>query len=80
MISENEARVIALSYLERSSPGFTFSFLQTPQRRPDDWSMVFEWGAGDGNVIDGPIVVLVDKLSGRVRSLNEDIEERFNRG
>lgn len=80
MIGENEALVIALNYLERSSPDFTYSFLQTPQRRPDDWSMVFEWAAGDGNVFDGPIIILVNKLSGRVRSLNEDIEERFKRG
>jgi hypothetical protein len=80
MISEDEARVIAQGYLERGSPGFTFSFYPTPQKRSDDWSMVFDWGTGDGSVFDGPIIVLVDKQTGKARSLAEDIEEKSSRG
>lgn len=79
MISEDEARVIAQDYLEQDARGFTFSFFPTPQRRPDDWVIGFDWGTGDGRVVDGPIIVLVDKQTGRVRSLAEDVEERFRR-
>ncbi len=76
MISEDEARAIAQSYLEPRSAAGTFRFDPTPQRRPDDWVMVFDRVAEDGSVIDGPIMVLVDKRTGRARTLEEDIKER----
>ncbi len=79
MISEDGALIIAQSYLDHGSPGFTFSFFSTLQRESNDWSMAFEWGTGNESVFDGPIIVLVDKQTGRVRSLREDIEERVGR-
>lgn len=80
MIGEEEAQMIAKAYLEPRSGGITFKFGSTPQRRLDDWTMVFDRITASGSVIDGPVVVLVDKKTGRARTLEEDIEERILRG
>ena len=77
MITEDEARTIALAHLERDSRGFTFRFASSKQKRPDDWTMVCDCITPQGSLLDGPIVMLVSKQTGRVRTLEEDIEERF---
>ncbi|MFO0759485.1 MAG: hypothetical protein U0359_23540 [Byssovorax sp.] len=76
VIGEDEARAIAQAYVEQGSAGFTFRFVATPQRRSDDWSMVFDCITPAGNILDGPIVGFVDKQTGRARTLWEDAEKK----
>lgn len=78
MISEEKARTIALVSLERRSRGFTFVFVPSEQKRSDDWTMVFDCVTEGGSVLDGPILILVSKQTGRARTLEEDIEQRFS--
>jgi hypothetical protein len=40
-------------------------------RWPNEFSIIFELYSPKGNLIDGPIVVVVDKRSGNVRFLQE---------
>jgi hypothetical protein len=79
MISEDEARAISQAYLEQRPAGYTFRFFMTPQKRSDDWTMAFEAISASGSVLDGPIIVVVDKRNGRARSLTDDVKERFRR-
>jgi|HubBroStandDraft_6_1064221.scaffolds.fasta_scaffold1263015_2 hypothetical protein len=75
MISEHEAQVIAQKFLDQRFTTLTFRFGPTPQRAPNDWGMVFDRITPEGSVLDGPIVVLVDKQTGRARTLEQAIEE-----
>jgi hypothetical protein len=80
MISEDEARAIGQAYLEKNSAGYTFQFSPTPQTRPDDWTMVFDVITASGSVLDGPIIVVVDKQTGRARSFKDAFNEQRDRG
>jgi hypothetical protein len=49
--------------------GHTVSFVGGGDRpkAPDQFSIVFDLFSPKGNLIDGPIIVLVDKYSGKAR-------------
>jgi hypothetical protein len=75
VISEDEARAIAQKFLETSPSKFRFRFAPTPQIHANDWGMVFDCITPEGSVLDGPMVVLVDKQTGRARTLRQAIAE-----
>jgi hypothetical protein len=65
--------------LGRGNEAVVFKYAPTPQIDPDDWGVVFDRFTAEGNVLDGPIVVLVDKRTGRARTLDEAIAEGWRR-
>lgn len=64
---ENAERFIARHDLKRHV--YRFLNVKSTQRRPDEWGVVFEVYSPENALIDGPVVVIVNKLTGDVKFL-----------
>ena len=64
---ENAERFIARHDLKRHV--YRFLNVKSTQRRSDEWGVVFEVYSPEDALIDGPVVVIVNKLTGDVKFL-----------
>ncbi len=48
---------------------YRFSHVKSTQRRPDDWGVVFDVYSPENTLVDGPVVVIVNKVTGIVQFL-----------
>lgn len=71
-MNEFEARQIAekfVSGLDKRGHSIGFAEARRRVRYPDQWSVVFDVFSSNGNLIDGPIVVIVEETTGNARLL-----------
>lgn len=69
-VSREQARELAVSYVESLDlRGYRYEFvgLSSNEAWPDEWAAVFDVYSPSGSLVDGPIVFVVEKDSGRVR-------------
>lgn len=70
-ISKDEAKTLALTYIDSLDlKGYRYEFagISSNENWPNEWGVVFDVYTPNGNLIDGPVVFVVEKDSGRVRS------------
>ncbi|CAN7457547.1 hypothetical protein LJR232_002920 [Aquipseudomonas alcaligenes] len=69
-ISKEQAKTLAISHVNNLDlRGYRYEFIgiSSNEKWPDEWAAVFDVYAPSGSLIDGPIVFVVEKTSGRVR-------------
>jgi hypothetical protein len=75
-LTREQAEKIALEYVRREQSGnYTLNLLrvEVSQISPKYWAASFEVRAVTGNVIDGPLLILVDDESQKAMSLEEAV-------
>ena len=68
-ISKDEAKALALTYIDSIDlKGFRYEFvgISFDENWPNEWGAVFDAYTPNGNLMDGPVVFVVEKDSGRV--------------
>ena len=74
-ISKEQAERLALAYVESlDMKGWRYEFvgITSPRNWPDEWSAVFDVYTPNGNLMDGPVVFMVERRTGRVRGYEDD--------
>lgn len=69
-VSRKRAKELEVSYVESLDlRGYRYEFVGTSfnEAWPDEWAAVFDVYSPGGNLVDGPVVFVVEKDSGRVR-------------
>ena len=72
MIDQVTARAMAEKFISyQNLRGYTYRFasVKFDDRWPDEWGVVFDVYSPQNALIDGPIVILVDKNSGETRAM-----------
>lgn len=72
MIDQVAARETAEQFIDRQNlRGHTYKFasVKFDERWPSEWGVVFDVYSPQNTLIDGPIVILVDRNSGAARSM-----------
>lgn len=72
MIDEEQAQKLAELFLQKQPHrGHTYSFsgVTSNEKRPEVYGVIFDIYTPDKNLLDGPLVMLVDKQTGEVRPL-----------
>ena len=79
-MTEREATERAQAFI-RKGMGRDLRVLNTKRevRDPSKWGVVFESTSPAGNVVDGPIIIMVDDETGVVQSFNDYFEEMWKR-
>ena len=76
MIDRTKARELAEQFLgQQDLRGFAYRFsgITFDQRWPGEWSVVFDVYSPDDTLIDGPVVLIVDKANGRVQTVSQAV-------
>lgn len=69
-ISREEAKEIALAHIaELDLKGYRYEFagISSSKNWPDEWGAVFDVYSPSGSLVDGPVVLVIEKNSGRIR-------------
>jgi hypothetical protein len=69
-ISKEEAKALAISYVSSLDlRGYRYEFvgISFNDKWPNEWGAVFDVYTPRGNLMDGPVVLVVEKDTGRVR-------------
>lgn len=69
-ISKDEAKTLALAYVNSLDlKGYRYEFIgiSSNEKYPNEWGAVFDVYTPGGNLMDGPVVFVVEKDSGCVR-------------
>ena len=72
MIDQIAAREMAEQFIARQNlKGHTYKFsgVKFDERWPSEWGVVFDVYSPQNTLIDGPIVIVVDKTTGEARSM-----------
>jgi hypothetical protein len=72
-MNEVQARLIAENHVEAiNMRGYRAVFVQAHKvdRRSQQWSVVFELYSPDGFVVDGPMIVDVDEITGTAKTFS----------
>jgi hypothetical protein len=72
MLIEKEAKKLAEEYLEKEPSGeytYRFSKVVKPSKRPNDFDVVFSVYNMNDELIDGPIVLVVNRETCEIRDL-----------
>lgn len=72
MTAEN-AKLVAISFvssLDLKGHCYEFAELRRHPRRSSDWAVVFDVTSPAGQPLDGPVIVLVDDITGVARLLD----------
>lgn len=72
MICEVAARQRAEQFLSAQDLRgyvYQFSHAKTTERRPEDWGVVFDVYSPEKTLVEGPVVIIVNKLTGSVSFL-----------
>lgn len=69
-VSRSDAKKLAVEYVESMDlKGYRYEFvgISYSDNWPDQWSAVFDVYTPKGNLMDGPVVFVVEKATGKVR-------------
>lgn len=69
-ISKEEAKALAISYFNSLDlRGYFYEFVGVSfnEKWPNEWGIIFDSYTPKGNLLDGPVVLVVEKDTGRVR-------------
>lgn len=69
-ISKDDARALAEAYVEGLDlRGWRYEFacITEPRTRTDELAAVFDTYSPEGNLVDGPVVFIVNTTTGKVR-------------
>lgn len=72
MVDQTEARRLAENFLSQQDlRGFSYIFsgVTYDERWPDEWGIVFDVYSPEMSLIDGPVVLVVSKATGEVRTM-----------
>lgn len=70
-ISKEQAKDLAIAYvnsLDLRGYRYEFSGISFDKNWPNEWGAVFDVYTPQGHLMDGPVVFVVEKDTGRVRS------------
>lgn len=70
LISSDEARQLALNYVNSLDlKGFEYRLVSISYEKnwPNEWGVIFDVYTPEGSLMDGPLVLVVECDSGRVR-------------
>ena len=69
-VSREQAKDLAISYvggLDLRGYRYEFVGISFNEKWSDEWGAVFDVYTPNGNLIDGPVIFVVEKSTGRVR-------------
>jgi hypothetical protein len=72
MVDQTEARKLAEDFLSQQDLrgySYIFSGVTYDDRWPDEWGIVFDVYSPEMSLIDGPVVLVVSKTTGEVRTM-----------
>lgn len=72
MISKEQAQRLAVQHVQGLDlRGYRYELVEVACREkfPDEWDVVFDVYTPSGNLMDGPVVLVVEKATGKVRDI-----------
>lgn len=72
-MTREQAKELAIAYVRNMElKGYRYEYVGTSfdANWPDEWGVVFDVYMPGGSLMDGPVVFVVEKETGRVRSFN----------
>ncbi|HSV71243.1 MAG TPA: hypothetical protein VLI72_14135 [Methylibium sp.] len=72
MISREQAQQLAVQYVQGLDlRGYRYDPVEVACRDkfPDEWDVVFDVYTPSGNLMDGPVIIVVEKATGKVRDI-----------
>lgn len=82
-MTESEARAAAerllLASSENNNSSWSLKFVSATRDkiRDGEWVVLFDQSSSEGSLIDGPVVILVNDLTGLAVHLDQSIAARF---